>query len=83
MRELVLRADGPIDSLLLEQFSALTAEMGVGLDAAVLAVGVILWGQLFGIVSFELFGTFNNTFGPAGPIFEHHIRLGAVALGLG
>ena len=79
----VLRVDGPIDSLLLDQFSAVTAEMGLDLDANVLAVGVTLWAQLFGIVSFELFGTFNNTFEPADPIFEHHIRLGAVALGLG
>ncbi len=80
---LVLRIDGPIDSVLLDQFNALTAVVGLDIDDHVLALGVTLWAQLFGIVSFELFGTFNNTFEPADAIFEHHIRLGAVALGLG
>ncbi len=56
--------------------------MGLDVDHDVLALGVTLWAQLFGIVSFELFGTFNNTFEPADAIFEHHIRLGVVALGL-
>ena len=79
---LALRVDGPIDSVLLDQFSALTDAMDLDIDADVLALGVTLWAQLFGIVSFELFGTFNNTFEPADAIFEHHMRLGAVALGL-
>ena len=79
---LALRVDGPIDSVLLGQFSALTDAMGLDIDADVLALGVTLWAQLFGIVSFELFGTFNNTFEPADAIFAHHVRLGAVALGV-
>jgi AcrR family transcriptional regulator len=78
----VVRVDGPLDPGLLEQFAALTDTMETDIDGDVLALGVTLWAQLFGIVSFELFGTFNNTFEPADAIFEHHVRLGIVALGL-
>ncbi len=56
--------------------------MDTDIDADVLALGVTLWAQLFDIVSFELFGTFNNTFEPADAIFQHHVRLGAIALGV-
>ena len=79
---LALRVDGPTDDVLLGQFSTLNDAMGLDVDTDVLALGVTLWAQLFGVVSFELFGTFNNTFEPADAIFEHHVRLGAVALGV-
>lgn len=77
-----LRCDDALDPVLLDQFGALVD--GVELDIApeVLAVGITQWCQLFGIVSFELFGTFNNTFEPADAIFDQHVRLGIVALGL-
>lgn len=77
-----LRVDGPLDPQLAEQFAALTEDVDLDIDDHVLALGVTLWAQLFGIVSFESFGTFDNTFDPADALFEHHIRLGVVALGL-
>jgi AcrR family transcriptional regulator len=79
---LALRVDGPLDVVLLGQFSTLTDAMGLDIDADVLVVGVMLWAQLFGTISFELFGTFNNTFEPADALFDHQVRLGAAALGL-
>jgi AcrR family transcriptional regulator len=77
-----VRIDDPLDPGFLEQITALNNAMDTDIDPKVLAVGVTLWAQLFGIVSFELFGTFNNTFEPADAVFEHHVRLGAVALGV-
>ena len=79
---LALRTDTPLAPLLLEQFAALGGATELDVDPEVLAVGVMQWSQLFGIVSFELFGTFNNTFEPADAIFDEHVRLGIVALGL-
>lgn len=77
-----LRSDRPIDPALLEQFAALGEVVELDIAPEVLVVGVTQWAQLFGIVSFELFGTFTNTFEPAEALFEHHVQLGVAALGL-
>ena len=45
------------------------AAAGVPPDALVRAV--IGWSQLFGMISFELFGQFVGSFEPAGPLFAH------------
>ncbi|MES4903923.1 MULTISPECIES: TetR/AcrR family transcriptional regulator [unclassified Streptomyces] len=39
---------------------ALAATLGTGLPDAALAAFIAAWAQLFGLVSFELFGQFNN-----------------------
>ena len=55
---------------------------GRTIDPEVLALGVGLWAQLFGLVSFELFGTFTNSLDDADEFFATQIELGLVALGL-
>ncbi|MFK8023177.1 MAG: TetR/AcrR family transcriptional regulator [Ilumatobacter sp.] len=64
------------------QLRAANAVSGVDADLDVLAVGVGIWSQLFGMVSFELFGTFTNAFDPADDLFEHQVDLALTALGL-
>lgn len=64
------------------QFAAMTAALGQDVDPRVLLVGVTQWAQLFGMVSFELFGTFRNTFDDADELFDAHVSLGLVAFGL-
>lgn len=54
----------------------------VEVDPDVLVVGVGLWAQLFGLVSFELFGTFHNSFDPADDLFDQQIELALAAFGI-
>lgn len=54
----------------------------VDVDPDVLVVGVGLWAQLFGLVSFELFGTFHNSFDPADDLFDQQIDLALAAFGI-
>ena len=49
-------------------------------DALVRAV--IAWTQLFGMVSFELFGQFVGSFEPADPFFDHAVAQMAAFVGL-
>jgi AcrR family transcriptional regulator len=53
-----------------------------GFSAAVFAHGLALWTQLFGMVSFELFGQFNNVINDRDEFFETQMRAAAQAYGL-
>jgi AcrR family transcriptional regulator len=44
---------------------------------------VIAWTQLFGMISFELFGQFVGSFEPADALFEHAVAQLAACVGLG
>lgn len=77
----LLRADTPISGPLIDQLASVMLR-DAETDPEVLVLGVGLWAQLFGLVSFELFGTFNNTFEPADALFNHQIALGIRSLGL-
>jgi hypothetical protein len=69
-----------------EQAAALASVMSlpdgpvVPLDPLVRTV--IAWTQLFGMVSFELFGQFVGSFEPADALFEHVIAQMASFIGL-
>ena len=80
--DLLLRAREPLDSTLAKQLANTNAFAGVNTDLDVLALGVELWAQLFGFVSFELFGTFRNAFEPADALFAHQVELAIRAFGL-
>jgi AcrR family transcriptional regulator len=49
---------------------------------AVMARGLIAWTEIFGAVSFELFGRFNNTITDLETWFDHQARVMAAFLGL-
>ncbi|GAB3826539.1 TetR/AcrR family transcriptional regulator [Kribbella italica] len=58
-------------------------EFAPGVPRAVLLRTGMIWAQLFGLVSFELFGQFVGTFDPADELFEAAIASHAAFLGLG
>jgi AcrR family transcriptional regulator len=79
-------AGAPGDSLLTGQAAALAAvlaEPGVpGLPADALVRAVIAWTQLFGMLSFELFGQLAGSFEPADALFDHAVATMAAFVGL-
>jgi len=76
----------PLDGPLARQAAALAAALDepgatrVPPDALVRAV--IAWTQLFGMVSFELFGQFVGSFEPADAFFDHAVAQMAAFVGL-
>lgn len=79
---LLLRTSSDLAPGLQRQFASMATALGHDVDPRVLLVGVTQWAQLFGMVSFELFGTFHNTFDDADDLFAAHVSLGLVAFGL-
>ena len=61
---------------------SLAADSGVAVPPDVLVRGVIAWTQLFGMVSFELFGQFVGSFDPADAFFEHAVAQMTTFVGL-
>ena len=59
-----------------------TAELPGGVDRDRLLHGLGAWALVFGMISFELFGTFHNTFDDAEPLFRYQVDLMASHLGL-
>jgi AcrR family transcriptional regulator len=53
-----------------------------GLPVGTLSRGMTGWIQLFGLISFELFGRFNNTIDDLGPYFTHQMTTMADQIGL-
>ncbi|WP_063762231.1 TetR/AcrR family transcriptional regulator [Streptomyces sp. NRRL F-5123] len=60
----------------------LAAELAPELPIRVVAALVAVWAQLFGIVSFELFGQFNRVVEARGPFFEQAAAALAAQVGL-
>lgn len=60
----------------------MAALLGGGLPEALLARGMAGWTQLFGLISFELFGRINRTLPHRDDYFHHQIALMADLIGL-
>jgi AcrR family transcriptional regulator len=52
----------------------LAEDLGVELPAAVMAEAIAVWSQLFGLISFELFGQFNNVVAARDEFFDHAVQ---------
>jgi len=75
-------SDDALPPVLAEQAAAI-AEIAVpGLPAPRTARGAVVWAQLFGLISFELFGQFANSLDPADTFFEYAVERMADFLGL-
>lgn len=70
--------DADLDAQLLPVVTAFAPELPTWL----LARGILAWSQLFGMISFELFGQFVGSVEPAGAFFEHAVALTADFVGL-
>jgi AcrR family transcriptional regulator len=75
-------AGGKGSSVLAGQAAAVTAALGLSVRPEVLLRGVLAWTQLFGMISFELFGQFARTFEPADELFEYAVVRMAQLVGL-
>jgi AcrR family transcriptional regulator len=57
--------------------------VAAGVSEAVMARGMIAWTQVFGAISFDLFGRLNNTIDEREAWFDHQMRLMAGFMGIG
>lgn len=73
---------GPLEPELDRQMRAVVADAGVELDPEDFTRLLIVWSQLFGLVSFELFGQFVGSADPADAFFRHAAAQMADFLGL-
>ena len=72
----------PLTPELTAELDRLTALIEVDLPPAVLARALIAWTQLFGMVSFELFGQLVGITDPTGYFFDHAAEQMATFIGL-
>jgi AcrR family transcriptional regulator len=72
----------PVSGVLAGQAAAVVASLEVSVRPGVLLRGVLAWTQLFGMISFELFGQFVGTFEPADDLFEYAVGQMALLVGL-
>jgi AcrR family transcriptional regulator len=79
-------AEPPLDGPLAEQAAALASVTlppdGPAVPPHVLVRAVVAWTQLFGMISFELFGQFVGSFEPGDRLFEHAVAQMASFVGL-
>ncbi len=79
--------DARLGGALADQAAAIVAALTTGPDAPavppeVVVRAVIAWTQLFGMISFELFGQFVGSFEPADALFEYAVAQLATFAGL-
>ena len=74
--------DDVLPPVLAEQAAAIAELAAPGLPAPRTARGAVVWAQLFGLISFELFGQFVGSFDPADAFFAHTIAQSATLVGL-
>jgi AcrR family transcriptional regulator len=82
--ELTVPAGPPLDEVLAAQAASLGAALQLReLPPQALVGGAIAWTQLFGMISFELFGQFVGSFEPADALFARAVAQLAALAGLG
>jgi AcrR family transcriptional regulator len=74
--------DEPLSPLLAEQVRTLTDLTVPGVPGPVMTRGLIAWTQLFGMISFELFGQLVGSVDPTDEFFDHAVEQMADYLGL-
>jgi AcrR family transcriptional regulator len=75
-------ADLPLSAGLRPEAERMAADLAPGLPAETIAALVAAWAQLFGLVSFELFGQFNNVVEDREAFFRHAATRLAYGVGL-
>jgi AcrR family transcriptional regulator len=72
----------PLPPELARQVAIVSEAIAPGVDDGVLTRALIAWTQLFGMISFELFGQFVGTLEPADPFFVTAVERMADYIGL-
>ncbi|MEM9464824.1 MAG: TetR/AcrR family transcriptional regulator [Actinomycetota bacterium] len=71
----------PLDAGLVEQLSSLVGQAGLTIEPTRMLVGIGVWTELYGMVSFELFGQFRNVFDDADAVFGARVDAMAARMG--
>ena len=71
-----------VPAALAAQVAAMRSQVGGEVDDALMLAGVGAWTLLFGMLNFELFGQFVNTFDDADELFAYQVDVAAARLGL-
>ncbi len=75
-------APGRLDQAIAADLARVRDDIAPGLPEGLLLLGMTGWIQLFGTVSFELFGQFNNVISARDEFFDQQMLLAADLLGL-
>ncbi len=75
-------AGPPLPAALAEQTMIVADAIAPGVPGPVIARGLIAWTQLFGVISFELFGQLVGSLEPADPFFAYAVDQMADFVGL-
>jgi AcrR family transcriptional regulator len=76
------RPGEPLPPQLAQQVAIIAEAVAPGVDDRVLTCALIAWTQLFGMISFELFGQFVGSLEPADPFFGFTVERMADYIGL-
>jgi len=76
------QTDDDLPATVREEVARVGAVICPAASPAVLSRGMGAWTQLFGMVSFELFGQFNNTIEDRRAFFDHQMRAQGAYIGL-
>ena len=81
----VLAADNaaPLPPAVLAEIRVIRDVVAPDVSEAAMTRGLVAWTELFGALSFELFGRYNNTIAELGAWYDHQARLMAGFLGIG
>jgi AcrR family transcriptional regulator len=74
--------ESPLSAGLTGQLQGVAAAIAPDLPPVLVGAAIRLWIQLFGMISFELFGHLVGSVDPAEEFFEHEIAVAAGRLGL-
>lgn len=74
--------DPPVSPELSRQLDVVRDHFGVDVPDDVLLRGMSAWTQVYGLISFELFGQFANTFEPADDFMGYQFSLAATRVGI-
>jgi AcrR family transcriptional regulator len=77
-----LTGDLPLAGALRTELARARDDIAPGLPEQAFLLGVTSWIQLFGVISFELFGQFNNVIEARDEFFDRQMELMASLLGL-
>jgi len=76
------RPEEPLPAELARQVAIVAEAIAPGVDDGALTRGLIAWTQLFGMISFELFGQFVGSLEPTDPFFGYTVERMADYIGL-
>jgi AcrR family transcriptional regulator len=72
----------PLPEPLVADLTRIAEAVAPGAPPALMAAGIAAWTHLFGAVSFELFGQYQNVIETRRDFFDHQMRLAAAPMGL-